>query len=251
MRLALLTLTLGLTLDAAAADIRLYTPAPADNTGVAVVVCPGGSYAMVSMPNEGEPVSEFFASHGITAAVVNYTLPAGDPSLPSRDVAEAMALLRSRADSLGIDPSRIGIMGSSAGGHLAATASTAADTAARPAFTILLYPVISSRGDLAHRRSFKMLLGEEASRSRRAEYSCELRVDSHTPPALMLLADDDPTVDPRNSVEYYLALKRYGIPASLHIYPRGKHGFGFTDRFDYLDGAQRLILDWITHLYNE
>lgn len=233
------------------ADFKIY-PARADiNTGMAVVVCPGGGYGKISMYNEGTPVGEFFADNGITAAVVNYTLPEGHRERPFDDVTQAFDYLRTNAQALGINPKKIGIMGSSAGGHLAATVSTdnAAD-APNPAFTILLYPVISSRHDLAHKGSFANLLGKDAPRVERAEYSCELRVNAATPPALLILADDDPTVNPLNSIEYYTALKRFGIPASLHIYPRGRHGFGFTDKCPYLESVKALVLDWLENLNN-
>lgn len=252
-RLRVLTLLAAGALAAAAAgaaDFKLFRAAPSGAAGPAAVVCPGGSYAMVSDSNEGTPIGEFLAANGITAAVVNYTLPEGRRELPMADVREAFSYLRDNAAELGIAPDRIGVVGSSAGGHLAATFSTAADSL-RPAFTVLLYPVISSRADLAHARSFRNLLGEGATAADKGEYSCELRVDRHTPPALLILADDDPTVDPRNSVEYYLALKRFGIPASLHIYPRGGHGFGFTGRFPYLDSAKALIIDWLDGLYKQ
>lgn len=240
------------TASAAAAEpgIIVYPAAAGCNTGIAAVVCPGGSYAMVSLPNEGTPVAEFLAENGISAAVVEYTLPQGHKERPLADVRRAFSELRRRAGELCIDTAKIGIVGSSAGGHLAATFSTEKGGQSKPAFTVLLYPVISSRAGLAHQRSFRNLLGDNASLQERAEYSCELRVDSSTPPAFLILSDDDPTVDPVNSIEYYLALKRFGIPASMHIYPRGKHGFGFTDRFPYLDSVKDLLLDWLYNLYD-
>lgn len=233
------------TFDAEASGITIYPAAQGCNSGIAAVICPGGSYAMVSLPNEGTPIAEFLAENGITAAVVDYTLPEGHRERPVADVMKAFEMLHSRALELGIDTTKIGIIGSSAGGHLAAMVSTEKDLMPKPAFTVLLYPLISSRADLTHRRSFKNLLGENASDAERASFSCELRVDRSTPPAFMVLSDDDPTVNPVNSVEYYLALKRFGIPASLHIYPRGKHGFGFTERFPYLESFKSLLIDWI------
>lgn len=228
-------------------EITVYKANPEKNTGMGIVVCPGGSYAFVSMPNEGNPVGEWLAENGITAVVLNYRVPEGDRTRPLSDAYEAMRYLRRNADEFGVNTSKVGIWGSSAGGHLVSTVSTHfVDSLSHPNFTVMYYPVISSRTDLTHKRSFKNLLGENASKKELAEYSNELQVNATTPPALMILSDDDPTVNPLNSVAYYEALKRYGIPAAMYIFPEGKHGYGFKDSFHYQQVSRELILEWLS-----
>lgn len=230
-------------------EITIYPADVQKNTGMGIVVCPGGSYAFVSMPNEGNPVGEWLASNGITAIVLNYRVPEGDRSRPLDDAYEAMRYLRRNAQKWGVDTSKVGIWGSSAGGHLVSTVSTHfVDEQSHPDFTVMYYPVISSRADLTHKRSFKNLLGEKASKKELADYSNELQVNSTTPPALMILSDDDPTVNPLNSVAYYEALKRYGIPAAMYIFPEGKHGYGFKDTFHYQEVSRQLILEWLNQI---
>lgn len=233
--------------DSIETEITIYPADSSKNTGMGIVVCPGGSYAFVSMSNEGTPVGKWLSENGITAIVLNYRIPQYDRNRPISDARQAIRYMRNHASEYGIDMHNVGIWGSSAGGHLASTISTHfEDSLSHPDFTILYYPVISSRADLTHKRSFKNLLGENPTPCDRGDFSNELQVDGNTPPTLMILSDDDPTVNPLNSVAYYEALKRYSIPAAMYIFPVGKHGYGFKEEFPYQSISRQLILDWLT-----
>ncbi|MBD5197954.1 MAG: alpha/beta hydrolase [Bacteroidales bacterium] len=212
------------------AEMTIFSPANPD--GRAVVAYPGGAYFFVSMGNEGFDAADWMLDNNITYAVVNYTLPAGNRELPLNDAWEAVRYIKSNAAELKVDPKKVGVMGSSAGGHLAATVSTIApDPESRPAFTILLYPVISMWDDAnVHKGSRDNLLGKNADEQTLRHYSPDLRVDSMTPPAFIVLCGDDDIVEPINGLRYYMALQEKGINASIHIYPTGKHGFGWLDR---------------------
>ncbi len=238
--------------DTLATEITVYPADKTKNTGIGIVVCPGGSYAFVSMPNEGTPVGEWLSENGITAVVLNYRIPEGDCTRPIDDAREAMRYLRRNAERWGVDKSNVGIWGFSAGGHLASTVSTHyADSLSFPDFSVLYYPVISHRKDLRHQRSFNNLVGEKRNRADYADYSNELQVDRNTPPALLILSDDDPTVPPLNAVAYYEALKRYDISAAMYIFPVGRHGYGFKEEFPYQSISRQLILDWLTRDKNK
>ncbi len=233
--------------DTLSTEITIYPADKEKNTGIGIVVCPGGSYAFVSMPNEGTPVGKWLAENGITAIVLNYRIPQGDKSKPIDDARQALRYMRSHADEWGVDTSNVGIWGFSAGGHLASTISTHyVDSLSHPDFTILYYPVISHRKDLRHQRSFNNFVGEKQPRADYADYSNELQVSRTTPPTLFILSDNDPTVPPLNAVAYYEALKRFDIPAAMYIFPVGKHGYGFKEEFPYQSVSRQLILDWLT-----
>lgn len=209
-------------------SMEIFLPDPAKATGKAVVILPGGGYAIVAKDHEGTAWAPWFNDLGIAVAVVDYRLPYGDRSIPFGDAFEAMRYMRSNAEKFNINPEDIGIMGFSAGGHLASVVATQAPDDARPDFQILFYPVISMDRGLTHMGSHNNLLGEDAPLTLEQEFSSDLRVDTKTPPAILLLSDDDRSVDPANSIAYYNALRRQGISASLHIYPTGGHGWGFT-----------------------
>ncbi len=225
--------------------LYIYAPAAEKANGRGVVICPGGGYQHLSMENEGANMAEWFASEGYVAAVLHYRMPNGHPEVPLEDASRAITLLRGKVE--GIAPHlwvpTVGIVGSSAGGHLAAMASTMGKE--RPDFTVLFYPVITAEEGTAHRGSFKNLLGEKASKRELKYYSLQNRVTATTPPAFLLLPDDDRTVPSVNSTRYYDALKAHGIKASLHIYPVGGHGFGMRDTFPYKASWQTLLVDWL------
>ena len=208
--------------------MQVFLPDSTIATGQAVVILPGGGYAIKSIENEGTDWAPWFNELGIAVAVVDYRLPEGDRTRPISDATAAIDYLRSNASSLGIRPDNIGIMGFSAGGHLASVIATQAPASSRPNFQILFYPVISMAAPLAHRGSHDRLLGVDAPEELEREFSSHLQVDSLTPPAIILLSDDDKGVPPANSIEYYSALRKHNIPASLHIYPTGGHGWGFS-----------------------
>ncbi len=228
------------------AELYLFPAEASKVTGQGVVICPGGGYVRLAMDHEGFLMARWFASQGITAAVLKYRMPNHHPEVPLEDAEQALRLLRGDVPGLPREllpqPDRVGIVGCSAGGHLAAMASTLG--AVRPAFAILFYPVITAAPGEAHEGSFDNLLGERTP-ERDAAYSLERCVTPATPPTLLLLSDDDRSVPPTNATRYYEALKRHGIPASLHIYPSGGHGWGIRDTFRYREQWQQAVTDWL------
>lgn len=212
-------------------------------TGMAVVICPGGGYRRLAMDNEGYNMARWFAENGITAAVLKYRMPNSHPEVPLEDAVRALEIMKEHSEEWGFDSNRVGIMGCSAGGHLAAMTSTMGST--RPAFSILFYPVITGEEGLCHKGSFDNLLGNERSLEQTTYYSLESRVDEATPAAILLLSDDDRSVPSISSTRYYNALKSYGIEASMHIYPSGGHGWGIRESFKYRDAWQSALLDWL------
>ena len=228
------------------AVLYIFEADPAVATGQAMVICPGGGYAVVCMGYEGVDMARWLASKGITCGVLKYRMPNGHREVPLEDAVEALRTMRRMSSELKIDPARVGIMGFSAGGHLAAYTSNFADDADKPAFSVLFYPVITGEAWLSHKGSFDNLLGADASEAERAEYSLETRVTSTTPPAILLLSDDDTVVPPISSTRYYNALKKEGIEASMHIYPTGGHGWGISEGFRYREAWQQALLDWLS-----
>lgn len=220
---------------------------PADkslSTGQAVVICPGGGYSRLAIDHEGYEMARWFAANGITAAVLKYRMPNHRPEVPLEDAEQALRILSGlEAGATGYTSDRVGIVGFSAGGHLAAMASTIGRV--RPAFSILFYPVITATKGKRHQGSFVNLLPEPRTEELEAAYSLEERVTEQTPPTLLLLSDDDTTVPPVNSTLYYNALKRHGVESSMHIYPTGGHGWGFHDDFAYKAQWQQAVLDWL------
>ena len=221
-------------------ELDIY-PAPAEiASGTAVIVCPGGGYALLAYKHEGSQVAEWFNSLGITAFVLKYRLPDDaimeDKTIgPLQDGQKAMRIVRDHAKEWNIDPHRIGIMGFSAGGHFAATVSThysedvyetSDTTSARPDFSILIYPVISMDTALTHMGSRIKLLGKDPDEEKVRTFSNELQVGSNTPPAFLVHSMDDRTVPVQNSINYALALQKYKISCELHIYQKGGHGYG-------------------------
>lgn len=202
--------------------------------GTAIIMCPGGSYRFLSMESEGRDMAQWFNAMGITYAVLKYTLPKGNYELPFADAEQAMRIMRSHAQEWGFNPSSVGIMGASAGGHLASTLATHYTSAeTRPDFQILFYPVITMEEGVTHAGSRKNLLGEKPSDELVKRFSNELRVNNNTPRAFIMASHNDKVVPIENSVRYYSALVKNGVNASLHIYPYGGHGWGYKDSFVY------------------
>jgi acetyl esterase/lipase len=215
-------------------------PAASPN-GAAVLVCPGGSYRTLASDHEGRRVAEWLNSLGVSAFVLQYRVgPRYRFPVPLQDAQRALRLLRARAGELGFDPARLGILGFSAGGHLAATASTepgagdpsAADPVdrldARPAFAILGYPVISMSAPFAHRGSVASLLGDAPTDAQRDALSNEKRAGPGTPATFVFHTADDATVPVENALAYASALRAAGVPVELHVFPRGRHGLGLA-----------------------
>ena len=227
------------------AELYIFKADPAKATGQAVVVCPGGGYGYTSFPNEGYPVGRWFAENGITAAVLKYRMPNGHPEVPLEDAERALRIMMGlEAGATGFTADQVGIMGFSAGGHLAAMTSTMAQT--RPAFSILVYPVITGETGWCHGGSFDNLLGKARTAQLTAQYSLENRVDGRTPPAILFHCDDDRAVPAVSSTRYYESLKRNGIGGVLHIFPSGGHGWGMREDYAYREQWQSAVLDWLS-----
>ena len=223
--------------------IDVYLPTKKFATGQAVVICPGGGYSGLAYDYEGTDIARYLASIGVAGIVLKYRLPSADSSVephktPLLDAKRAMRLVRARASTWNIDPARVGIMGFSAGGHLAATLGTqfdAGDAAApdpverersRPDFMILMYPVISFVDAAVHSGSRKALLGETPSQDLVTQFSAELHVKDDTPPTFIVHTDNDKVVPVENALLMYRALRLKQIPAELHVLSEGGHGFG-------------------------
>ncbi len=212
---------------------RVTVYLPTRSTGRAILICPGGGYEHLAMTYEGHDWAPFFNSMGIAAVVLKYRMPHGKTAVPISDAEQAMRLIRSHAAEWNIDPNDVGIMGFSAGGHLASTIATHAKADALPNFQILFYPVISMDPELGHMGSHNNLLGGKAKKKDEILYSNDIQVSRLTPPALILLSNDDGAVPPLNGVNYYTALHKLDIPASLIVYPTGGHGWGLKSTFAY------------------
>ena len=220
--------------------LSMFLPNKEIANGTAVVICPGGGYGHLSLNKEGFKVAQWFNSLGITAFVLKYRLPSDlimeDKTIgPLQDAQEAIRFLRRNAEKWNLNIDKIGIMGFSAGGHLAATLSTHYnddvytvndEISAKPNFSILIYPVISMNLEITHKGSRKNLLGETPNGTLIEKYSNELQVNSETPKAFLIHATDDTAVPVENSIKYYLALKNNEISAELHLFEKGGHGFG-------------------------
>lgn len=207
--------------------INIYLPKKCN--GQMMVICPGGGYKNVWSVHEGELVAEWAVKRGIAACVVIYRLPNRHAKVPLTDVQNAIRYCRANSGKWGVR--QIGVVGFSAGGHLAASASTLfTDTVTRPDFSVLIYPVISF-GVSRHNGTKRNLVGDNAEEEICDYYSLDKRVTPMTPPAFIALSQDDKTVKPENSILYYHALIRNGISGELHIYTKGGHGWGFGKRF--------------------
>ena len=225
---------------------HVYKADPATATGQAVVVIPGGGYRGVYVEFEGYATAEYLKSIGVTAVVVKYRLPNyGHKEVPLEDIQAALRFVRKNAKRLGVDPKQVGVCGGSAGGHLAAYTSTFTPDAEKPAFSILFYPVITGENWESHQDSFAQLLGKGRSVADQQYYSLQNRVTPTTPPALLLLSDDDAEVPTLSSILYYNALKHYGIPAAMHIFPNEGHGWAAKPWCTCWDKAKPIIKDWL------
>lgn len=218
--------------NAAEPTITIY-PSAYPNS-MAIIMCPGGGYSKLAMNHEGYDLASWFLSQHITYVILKYRMPNGNHEVPLSDAEQAIRFIRRHADEYNINPKKIGIMGASAGGHLASTLATHySSPETRPDFQILLYPVITMDLKYTHHGSRTHLLGENPSDEWIEKYSNEKQVTSQTPQAFIVLSTDDKAVPAENSIFYYLALKTNEIPVSLHAYPIGGHGWGFRDKFTY------------------
>lgn len=202
--------------------------------GIAIIMCPGGGYARLAMNHEGHDMAPWLNAQGITYIVLKYRMPNGHYEVPLSDAEQAIRLVRQHAKEWNIRPDRIGIMGASAGGHLAASLATLySSNETRPDFQILFYPVISMVPGVTHGGSRQNLLGNKPSQELEDKYTLEKQVNERTPQAFIMLSADDGAVPPANGIHYFEALLQHQVPATLHVYPTGGHGWGFRDAFTY------------------
>ena len=230
-------------------EFYIYKADPSNATGQAVVVLPGGGYGKVCIEREGFALAEYFKSIGVTAVVVKYRLPNdGHKEVPLEDAQAALRYTRKNAKKWGVDPAKVGIAGSSAGGHLAAYTSTFTPDAEKPAFAVLFYPVINGETCMTHQNTFRRLLGKNHSAADREYYSLNNRVSATTPPTILLLSTNDRTVPPISSTLYYKALKHYGVRAAMHIYPEGGHGWVGRPEFRYDKDWKHQLKRWLVFI---
>jgi len=242
-------------------DIEVYLPAKANATGQAVIICPGGGYHILAYDWEGTDIAKWLNSQGIAGIVLKYRLPTSKSQVvphksPLLDAKRAMRLVRSNAKDWNINPNQIGIMGFSAGGHLASTLGTHFDygiktaedpidrISSRPDFMVLVYPVISFTKNF-HSGSKEALLGPKPDEQLVTSYSNELQVGLDAPPAFLIHTGDDLAVPVENSIDFYRALKDKGVKAEMHIYPEGGHGFGLAIGKGYLQTWPDRLSSWL------
>lgn len=216
--------------------------------GKAVLACPGGGYSMLARGHEGFDWAPFFNDLGFAYAVVEYRMPEGNREIPMEDVRNAYKILVDSASVWGISPDAIGIMGSSAGGHLASTIATHPTTDCQPAFQVLFYPVITLEKELTHKGTRNGFLGTDPDRELVEEFSSQNKVSPTTPPAFITLSTDDDIVPAENSIMYYSALLKAGVPAAMMIYPTGGHGWGYRSSFKHHNEMTEALKAWLNNL---
>ena len=237
--------------------LTVVPPAVDRPNGTAVIVCPGGGYVRLSFQREGVQYANWLSSLGVTTFILKNRLQEYGHPAPLQDVLRAIRLVRSRAAELGVNPARIGVMGSSAGGHLAASASTLFDHAdgrtgaaldtvnARPDFAILMYPVITMTDPAAHAGSRRALLGSAPAPAALDLASLEKQVTAATPPTLLIHTQEDKSVPVENSILYYQALTRAGVPADMYLFEHGAHGMGMRDGLGTASAWPRRAEEWL------
>lgn len=246
--------------------IEIYSPTKRNTTDKAVIICPGGGYHFIGYDWEGTDIAKWFNSKGITAFILKYRLPTSKSLIvphkaPLQDAQRAMRWVRFNADKFGINPNKIGVIGFSAGGHVASTLGTQfnatnefkeepLDTiSAKPNFMALIYPVITMKKDFTHKGSRNRLIGKKPSIELINKYSNELQVTENTPPTFLVHSTDDKAVPVNNSLQFYTALKDKNVKVEMHIYPYGKHGYSLaTTKEGYLHTWLDRLDDWLKNL---
>lgn len=240
-------------------SLAVYAPPADEANGTAIVVCPGGGYQHLAVGHEGEEIGQWLNSLGVTAFVLRYRLaPAYKHPTPMLDVQRALRTVRSRAADWKLDPQKVGVLGFSAGGHLASTAATHFDSgdanaadpidraSCRPDFAVLCYPVITFQDDVVtHRGSRKNLLGEQPDPQLVEFLSNDTQVTAQTPPVFLWHTTEDKGVKPGNSVRFYLACVNAGVPAELHLYEKGPHGIGLAKKYPGADQWPVACATWL------
>ncbi|MDG3583394.1 alpha/beta hydrolase [Galbibacter pacificus] len=247
--------------------LEVFTPPKRNRNGKAVIICPGGGYHYLAYDWEGTEIAKWFNSKGITAFVLKYRLPiaktvTNKSEVPLSDAIQAIKMVRKNAETWNINPNDIGIMGFSAGGHLASTLGTHynmdynikndpyKDISARPDFMILIYPVITMEATYTHRGSREALLGKQPTDEIIDLYSNEKQITKNTPPTFLLHCEDDDVVPVENSLLFYKALKENNVPAEMHLYPKGGHGFGLASNNAHLQTWTQRLYEWLWKMSN-
>jgi acetyl esterase/lipase len=249
------------TADGDKPSLTIYLPPAEKVTGAAVVICPGGGYGHLAVDHEGHQIAQWLNSFGAAGFIVKYRHSASGAGyhhpVPLQDAQRALRTVRSRAKEWGVDPGRIGIIGFSAGGHLASSAAThfsgsfgepkdQIDRAScRPDFAILVYPVISFTEPFTHTGSRKNLLGAKADAKLIEKMSSEKQVTSQTPPTFLIHTWEDKVVPAENSIAFYLALRQAKVPAEMHLFPKGPHGFGLGQKLEGASAWPGLCQKWM------
>jgi acetyl esterase/lipase len=243
-------------------SLFVFLPSAQKATGIAVLICPGGGYGGLAFGHEGFAIARWLNENGIAGIILKYRLPSDlimkDKSIgPLQDAQEAMRIIRRNASEWKINPHKVGVIGFSAGGHLASTLSThfaeevykLKDTvSARPDFSLLLYPVISFDASFTHAGSRKNLIGSNPSEDAIRHFSNELQITSDTPPAFIVHSSDDKVVPVKNSIVYFEGLEKYNIPAELHIFQKGGHGYGLAINRATESAWPNMCLNWIKEI---
>lgn len=232
------------------AELTVLLPDAKKATGRAIVCCPGGAYSHLAMQHEGTDWQWFFNNQGIALFVLKYRMPRGNYQVPISDAEEAIRVVRRNAKEWNINPNDVGIMGFSAGGHLASTIATHSKGEVKPDFQILFYPVITMVSGFTHKGSHDNFLGKDLSKKEQKrleqEFSNDMQVTRATPRAFIALSDDDHGVLPSNGVNYYVECFRHDVSASLHVYPTGGHGWGYRESFPYHMEMLLELKAWLT-----
>lgn len=245
-----------------APELTVYLPKPEIATGSAVLIIPGGGYSIVAIDHEGFEVAKWLNTLGIAGIVLKYRLPSDvimdNKSIgPLQDAQEAMRVIRRNAEKWNLKTDKIGVIGFSAGGHLASTLSTHYDekvyelkdnTSARPDFSILIYPVITFDAAFTHKGSRNNLIGENPSEDQVKKFSNELQVNSQTPPAFLVHSSNDEAVPVQNSILYYQQLQKNKVQAEMHIFQKGGHGYGLAKNRGTESGWPALCANWLKEM---
>lgn len=240
-------------------DLTIFLPAPEKANGAAVLICPGGGYGVLAFDHEGNAIAKWLNDNGIAGIILKYRLPSDqimiDKSIgPLQDAQEAIRIIRRNAVSWKINPDKIGVIGFSAGGHLASTLSThyaekvydvKDNTSARPDFSLLIYPVVSFDTAITHRGSRSNLIGLKPGEEQVRRFSNELQITASTPPAFLVHSADDKAVPVMNSIGYFKGLQKNNIPAELHIFQKGGHGYGLSPNGGTESSWPDLCIKWL------
>jgi acetyl esterase/lipase len=243
-------------------DLTVFLPESGKANGAAVLICPGGGYGGLSFDHEGNAVAKWLNDNGIAGIILKYRLPSDrimvDKSIgPLQDAQEAMRVIRRNASAWGIDPKRVGVIGFSAGGHLASTLSThysekvydvKDNTSARPDFSLLIYPVISFDTTITHIGSRNNLIGTKPDKEKTSHFSNELQITPDTPPAFLVHSADDFVVPVMNSIRYFEGLQKNKIPAEFHIFQKGGHGYGLAPKGGTESSWPVLCINWMKQM---